>query len=407
MGEVVRMPAHQWDELLLRSKDGAPKPTDANLLRIMSHGLGGALAYDALAGRAVLLVRPPWADSRERLDAYPREMHETDVTLATLWLQRQWSLSAVQERVGSAMVSAAELESYNLLTEYLEALEWDGVPRLRSWTVDYLRADDSEITREFGRRWLISAVARALRPGCKADTCLVLEGPQGVGKSTALSVLAGEGRFLDHLSDLSTKDAREALRGKWIVEIAELSAIKRTSQVEAVKSFLTTTEDYIRLAYARRSQRFPRMCVFAATTNESVWLADSTGGRRFWPLRCPHPIRLSELARDRDALWAEAVHAYRAGERWWLDAEGEVRACAEVAERIEEPDGEHPWASELRPALAGVDRTTTSDALRLVGVPTHMWERQRKSAAKALRDLGFRPTGRVGRGDRRTVYVRS
>ena len=194
--------------------------------------------------------------------------------------------------------------------------------------------------RSVGPKWMIAAVARIYRPGCKVDHVVVLEGPQGMGKSTCLRILATDEWFADEISDLGTKDSAQDLRGKWIVELAEVAALKR-GEIERVKAFITRNIDHYRPSYGRRSMDFPRQCVFAGTTNADAYLADETGNRRFWPVKVTG-LRLEELMRDRDQLWAEAVARFRAGESWWLDREVEAFAAEEQGQRRQGDPWEDP-----------------------------------------------------------------
>lgn len=155
------------------------------------------------------------------------------------------------------------------LIDYLDGLSWDGIERLDGWLTTYCAVTDTAYTRAVGRCWLIAAVARQYEPGCKVDTMLILEGPQGIGKSTALSILAvREGWFLDHLTKLSDKDSQHGLTGRWIVEMSELAALKK-AKGEELKAFLSRQTDKFRPAYGRRVEQRPRRCVFAGTTNEA------------------------------------------------------------------------------------------------------------------------------------------
>jgi predicted P-loop ATPase len=168
---------------------------------------------------------------------------------------------------------------------YLTHLTWDEIPRIDQWLSTCLGADGNpEYLKAIGPRFLISAVARALRPGCKADQVLVLEGAQGIGKSTAVRVLS-EPWTTDSLPDLTSKEAAIQIQGVWIVELAELTSMSR-SDVEHIKAFMSRNEDRYRPHWGRSSETRPRRCVFIATTNLQGYLRDETGNRRFWPVRC-------------------------------------------------------------------------------------------------------------------------
>jgi len=209
--------------------------------------------------------------------------------------------------------------------EKLDSLDWDGTKRIGDWLRLYLGAESNEYVSAVGARWLISAVARIFDPGVKADCALILEGDQGLMKSTALRVLA-EPWFTDEIADLGTKDAAMQTRGVWIIEIAELDSMSR-ADVSKIKGFISRSTDRFRPPYGKRLVESPRQCVFAGSVNHSSYLRDETGGRRFWPVACTL-ILIDALVRDRDKLWGEAVANYRAGERWWLDT-SELTSAAE------------------------------------------------------------------------------
>jgi predicted P-loop ATPase len=222
---------------------------------------------------------------------------------------------------------------------WLEALKWDGTERLTKWLTTCLGVPSTGLANAIGRKFLISAVARVMRPGSKVDHMLILEGPQGILKSTALRTLVGDDWFTDQIADLGTKDSCQDLHGKWIIELSELSAI-RPGEVERVKANISRQIDY-RPSYGRRSGDMPRQCAFVGTTNAKEYLSDTTGGRRFWPVLCTR-IDIDRLAADRDQLWAEAVAAYHKGESWWLDND-ELRRAVEGEQ--EDRRTQDPWES--------------------------------------------------------------
>jgi predicted P-loop ATPase len=181
-------------------------------------------------------------------------------------------------------------------------------------------------------------VARIYKPGAKVDCCLILEGVQGLKKSTALRTLAGEQFFTDELADLGSKDAAMQTRGVWIIELAELDSMSR-SEVGRTKAFMSRSLDRFRPPYGRTLIESPRQCVFAGSVNHSTYLRDETGGRRFWPVACTY-AKIDDLARDRDQLWAEAVVRHREGSAWWLDTP-ELNRAAE-REQMDRYEGD-PW----------------------------------------------------------------
>ena len=234
--------------------------------------------------------------------------------------------------------------SYHPIREFIEELpDWDGVKRVDSLLVDYLGAEDTPYTRAVTRKTLCAAIKRVLNPGCKFDTILVLNGPQGIGKSTLIAKLAGEW-FSDslNLSDTKDKTAAEKLQGYWILEIGELAGLKK-AEVETLRSFLSRQNDIYRASFGRRATPHLRQCVFFGTTNaESGYLRDTTGNRRFWPVKTPgggtkHSWELTQY--DIEQIWAEALVYVKGGEKLYLDAtiddiaKSEQRAAMESDER--------------------------------------------------------------------------
>ena len=274
----------------------------------------------------------PWDGSD---DPIPRPWTDSDDVRAAEWLQHR-ELNVTPMTVSRSVGAMAREITVHPVRDHLGALAWDGVPRIETWACRYLGAEDTAFNRSVGALWLISAVARIFRPGVKADHMLVLEGPQGARKSTALKVLAGEDWFTDELPDLGSKDAAMHMQGVWIIEIAELDAIGK-AEVSRIKAFLTRTTDRFRPPYGRYTIEVPRQCVFAGTVNPDTYLRDETGNRRFWPVRCG-TIDIDALARDRDQLWAEAVARFRAGAIWWLDTPELIEAASAEQEKRYQAD---------------------------------------------------------------------
>jgi putative DNA primase/helicase len=315
----------RWASQLRLDLAGTPERNEANVITALSsdEAFAGALVFDEFRQEILVTRKLPWDESTRTL---PRAWSDADDVRGAEWLQRR------EINVAPAMVSrsvgavAREIRTHPV-RDYLDQLRWDGVPRLEQWTVRYLGADDTQLNRAFGARWMISAVARIMQPGVKADHMLILEGPQGSKKSSAIKTLAGADWFTDEIAEIGSKDAAQQMRGIWIIEIAELDAISR-AEVSRIKAFLTRTTDRYRPPYERYIITVPRQCVFAGSVNPETYLRDATGNRRFWPVRCGS-IDLDALARDRDQLWAEAVAGYREGAIWWLD-EPELVASAKA-----------------------------------------------------------------------------
>lgn len=289
----------------------------------------------------------------------PRKGEEDEISLLVRF-HSSGDVWVKQTHCAQAIMFLAQEYRVNPLKIYLKKKTWDKVPRLSTWLPDYMGTKNNEYTRAIGRKWIISAVARAMEPGCQADHMLILEGAQGIGKSQALRALGGQfyveysNSFSQHSSN--HKDMVAAIAGKMIVEMSELATLKR-GDMESLKAVLTTPADEARLAYDRDSRTYPRTCVFGGTTNEvgQSYIADSTGARRFWPTLCGEvqPPRIQALKEIVDQLWAEAVEAYENGEDWW-DVPRELVSEEQTARQITVEDSE-PWFGKIRMALTDSD----------------------------------------------------
>ena len=341
----------KWLSRCLRSENGAPMPVLANALLALRDdpAFDSLFSYDQMQRCTILSAPIPSVVLDHESDFEPHPVTDVDVT----HLQERLQLSGLP-RIGKdvmhqAVDARAYERSFHPVRNYLRSLEWDGKARISTWLADYLGAADTEYTKSIGAMFLISMVARIERPGCKSDYMLVLEGPQGAKKSSACRVLGGQW-FSDAMPDIrSGKDVSQHLNGKWLIEVAEMSALDK-AEAAALKAFVTRDVERYRPSYGRREATEPRQCVFIGTTNKTAYLRDETGGRRFWPVKCG-TISIAALAQDRDQLLAEAMDRYREGYHWWPDAEFERTHVAPEQSARYESDA---WEDQICHWLDGV-----------------------------------------------------
>lgn len=367
-------------------------PTVDNIVGILMGDprWAGVLGFDEFSARLIVRKNPPWGDIlREGRQFAPgSEWRDESCTRLVGWLSRAYRFRMTEDAAHKAALIAGELRGFNPLTDYLNGLVWDGVPRAETWLCRAFGADDTPLHAAYGKMFLASAVARAMRPGEKVDTCLVLEGGQGMRKSTAIAALAG-GRpyFSEIYGDVDHKDTLQLLRGLWIGEFAELSTFKR-SDVESLKRFLATQEDRYRDSYGRITKNYPRSCVFIASTNKEQYLQDETGARRFWPVRCGSRADVAWIWENRDQLWAEAVLSYRNhGCKWHLEGDLEAASAEAASERFEED----VWDGRVLEYGASRDRVTISEVMLSLGIETARQTRtDQMRIAKILRHAGWK-----------------
>lgn len=332
----IETTSEDWMGELEMTKSGSVKATSANILSIFENdvNLKGCFAYNEFTHRTAIMRDLPW----RKLDSTTGEdcLREVDDSGLRAYFETTYGIVAAG-KIQDALNLVIERNSFHPIRNYLSGLKWDGVNRLESLFVDYLGVEDSFYARSVARKSLVAAVARIFEPGVKYDYVPIIVGEQGIGKSTLLRKL-GRGWFSDTFKMGDGKDMYEQLQGVWLIEIGELDGLRK-AEVETIKLYISKQWDTFRPAYARRVEVFKRQCVFFGTTNEEAFLRDSTGNRRFLPLRTGEIEPRLDVFKLTDEtvsqIWAEAVHLYRNKETLYLDGEGENAARIEQGRHFE------------------------------------------------------------------------
>lgn len=418
MAEIVAFP-YTWERNLVRKKAGDPSSEPLPILQnvvvcLKDHPkMLDFLAYDRALHDIVIERGWPSPYGHEGLAnptdwrTYPRLWEpDYDEPQLMLWLEAHGVYLRNQRMLGQGARLVADERPRDSRAARLAGLPaWDGVRRLNDVPRYVLRAEGTKFEQLAFRRWLISAVARTILPGCKADHMLVIEGGQGLRKSQFARALpliwtdAGEVRDFEEVKRLG-----ESIKGKWIVEVEELAAYSK-GKVEVIKAAISRQFDTYRPPYERKARDFQRTCVFIGTTNATEYLKDVTGQRRFWPIRCGvrddefggTEINVNLWERFREQIWAEAVAAYYAGEIWYFTKEEEASLAKEVQDsRVEVQTWEHVLLDYLGGVCIGEKlrmanvtkyvRDSTGDKIRMDVLTAHLkaqgWESVKESSGR-------------------------
>lgn len=396
---------------LVMNRDGtAPIGRIDNIEHILGNDprWQGVLGFCEFSFRVMKRKPPPFDQG-----AVTGEWADEDTARTRIWLAREYAMGSGTADVEDATLVVAKAQPFHPVREYLEGLAWDGNERLGCWLTDYLGAEFTPYSSLVGSRWMISAVARAMRSPVKVDHVLILYEPnQGAGKSTAFKVIGGEW-FSDTHFTIGDKDAYQQLQGVWICELAELDAFNKAESTRA-KAFFSAMTDRYRPSYGRRARDFPRQFLFCGTTNVQTHLRDPTGNRRYWPVTVG-AFDLEALAHDRDQLWAEALHLYRQGAIWWPQPGEESAMVAAEQDQYRQGDA---WEDLVLRWVDDAERRRTehftldeimAGALQLDA--GHMKPPEQKRVVEILHSMGWRQRritskDSAGRTHRPRVYVR-
>ena len=281
----------------------------------MDENLAGKIKYNTISYSPYVFGELPWTNG----DNY-REWNNFDDSNLKCYIEDNYGLSSM-EKIMEALNIVIHENKFNPVVDWLEQIQWDGKKRIGNLLPDYLGVEKNEYSETAMLLFMLGAISRAYQPGCKFDYMPVLVGEQGVGKSTFFKVLSGnDAWYNDNFNTVEGDKAAEKLRGMWIVELAELLATKKAKEVESIKAFITSTIDSYRQPYGRRTEQRPRVCVFAGTTNNSHFMTDRTGNRRYIPLVVRKKFVKKSFFDDQKAVkeefqqaWAEALHIYKSG----------------------------------------------------------------------------------------------
>ena len=372
-----------WLEHCVLSDTFKPLPVLANALAALRAEMADTFAFDEMMCAPLLMQA-----LEDKRGFTPRPITDVDVGIVQEKLQHLGLKRLSKDVVHQAVDVRAHERRFHPVRDYLRGLQWDGTARLENLLPNYFGAEATAYTLSIGAMFLISMVARIIKPGCKADHMIVLEGPQGTLKSTACSILGGKW-FSDALPEVSSgKDAQLHLRGKWLIEVSEMHAMNRAETAQ-LKAFITRQVEQYRPSYGRKEVFEQRQCVFVGTTNRDTYLRDETGGRRFWPVKTGI-IDDEALAQDRDQLFAEAVVRFHSDERWWPDKDFERQhIMPEQAARYEAD----VWEETIGIFVEAHSKVTINqiarDALGIVEMARIGTADQRRIAA-ALEQLGWK-----------------
>lgn len=316
-----------WQTILELDKQGMVKNTLSNLANIIRYDKNlKSIVYNQLKSGLDVNGELPWEQVKQG-------WNDTDISCAKIYFEKVYKLWSPLKFKDALLGVVSSERTYHPVKDYFSTLTWDGIPRMDTLLVDYLGADDNEYVRAVTRKTLCAAVARIYEPGIKFDSILVLNGPQGIGKSTLFSLL-GKEWYSDSLtiSDMKDKVAAEKLQGYWILELGELAGIKKVD-VETVKSFITRTDDKFRASYGFNVENHPRSNIIVGTTNsEDGFLRDITGNRRFWPVHVTGKGKHKPWdLKDVDQIWAETIVKYKKKEELFL--KGDILTEASIVQK--------------------------------------------------------------------------
>lgn len=341
-------PQSMWETWGLRLSNKTPYANAYNVTLILNNhpDMVGRFRYDEFTHSIEYkCARDGW-----------RELKESDITRVTIWMQDKISFTKITERVAkSGIIAVAEENTVDTAKDWLKSLEWDGVKRVEDFFHTYIGAKDDEYTQAVSRIFWVSMAARIMSPGAKVDTMVVVESQkQGIGKSTAMSIIGGDW-YSEVTESPTSKDFYINMSGKIIMDVGEMHVFTRSDR-SLVKQILSNTTDRYRSPWAAAATDHPRRCIFVGSTNDTTYLSDPTGNRRFFPIKAGN-IKTKQIEKDREQLFAEALDMFYRGVDWWTYPE-------DMAERERESRrvGD-PWESLILTYLSSGSATNENGGI--------------------------------------------
>lgn len=404
LDESLDEEGYRWN----RTGKGVIKENDENnticYLKARNRGefeneLWGIFRYNSFTKSPEYVMAPPWYDPKEALENdihVPTGIDEAELGHIKHFLFQKYGYVSQRETIYRAVDFVSRHQTYHPIRAWLRSLEWDGIPRLENWLAAYCGAESNAYTRAIGPKVFLGAVSRIMEPGCKMDYTLILEGPQGSGKSTVCEILGVRREWFATMRPDLDRDARQVLSRKWIVEFAEIDALGKREAAQ-VKGFMTTATDTYRAPYAHGPEDFPRQSIFLGTVNPGAsydYLNDATGGRRFWPVETSD-IDTDALREDIEQLYAEAMHDYRNGSKRYLGEDFTDLLAEEVGKRqVSDPLVES--IEEYFNANPDIDVVNIRFlAVNVCHINAERYDtRARRRVVEALKEVGWHPTGK-------------
>lgn len=411
LGSVDLIEDNAWKLELVKNKKGDLEPRSmVNFMLIMENceHLKGVFKHDSFSKRIIVRRPPPWEDKNK---FSVRPVQDYDYIRLETFLEGFFKLKTSREKCANAIESVAlnPENTFNPAAEYFQSLQWDGVDRLNSWIYNYAsdQAQSQQYLSLVGRKFLCGLAARAMFPGCKFDTMLILEGKQYAGKSflsRVMGTINGVEYFLDDFKDIENKDALMKMQGKLVIEFPEISTMRK-AEVNDLKAFLSRTHDVFRPPYGRNTMESGRQCVFIGTVNpEGPYLRDVTGNRRYWPVSCREKIDIERLKEIMPQLHAQAAHLVKTGERLWLDDEEYALCVIEQDKRVLDD----VWSDRIADAVGNSNQITTGDILSGLGIPIDKATPLTQSRiSQTMVSLGYTPKRISVGGKRRRGFVKN